>query len=226
MNRVRRDVFVVIDAGPLAELLLARKGKALLPTLSYGVARLAYSRGMADDVRRRWEERGLGADEVARLSDVLWREGTEIQPGDEVEAYEDPARDEGLRLAVAARARIYLTEDESLLELGEWKGITIVGDADGVDRVLLSPEATAVVFRARSEGEAIRVADALREADVDARVISQQVPWYDGVLVMGQGYWGEIMVFEKDRAEAERIIERLLSKAGGGPIDGPIGDRE
>jgi hypothetical protein len=223
---MRRDVFVVIDAGPLAELLLKRKGKALLPTLSYGEARLAYSRGMADDVRRRWEERGLGADEVARLSDALWRQGTEVQPGGEVEAYEDPGRDEGLRLAVAARAQIYLTEDESLLELGEWKGITIVGDVDGVDRVLLSPEATAVVFRARSEGEAIRVADALREADIDARVISQQVPWYDGVLVMGQGYWGEIMVFEKDRAEAERIIERLLSKAGGGPIDGPIGDRE
>jgi hypothetical protein len=218
---MRRDVFVVIDAGPLAELLLKRKGKALLPTLSYGEARLAYSRGMADDVRRRWEERGLGADEVARLSDALWRQGTEVQPGGEVEAYEDPGRDEGLRLA-----QIYLTEDESLLELGEWKGITIVGDVDGVDRVLLSPEATAVVFRARSEGEAIRVADALREADIDARVISQQVPWYDGVLVMGQGYWGEIMVFEKDRAEAERIIERLLSKAGGGPIDGPIGDRE
>jgi hypothetical protein len=156
----------------------------------------------------------------------MWRQGTELQPGDDVEAYEDSSRDEGLRLAVAARAEIYLTEDESLLELGEWKGIIIVGDVEGVNRVLLSPEATAVVFRARSEGEAIRVADTLREADIDARIVSQQVPWYDGVLVVGQGYWGEIMVFEKDRGEAERIIERLVSAAGDGLIGGPVGDGE
>lgn len=203
------QITVIIDPDPLAELLAASSPKPILPELSYARVRLGYSRRMREEVRRLLEEKGLPGQKVSALMDELWRQGAELEPGAEIEAYEDPARDEGLRLAVAAPPAIYLSADEGLVELGVWKDVDVVGDVEEVRRILLSYEDTAIVFRARSEPEAIRAADALEEAGVEAQIISQQVPWYDGVLVVGQGYWGEIMVFEKDREKAEKVIEEL-----------------
>ncbi|NIT37133.1 MAG: hypothetical protein GTN49_11660 [candidate division Zixibacteria bacterium] len=204
-----QEIIVVVDPAPLAELLLENSPRPILPTLSYARARIGYSRRTLAEVGRLLKDKGLPDERVRGLTDELWRQGVELEAGREVEAYEDEGRDEGLRLAVAADAAIYLTADESLAELAEWKEVEIVADIEEVRRILLSYEDTAVVFRARSEPEAVRVADALREAGIEARIVSQQVPWYDGVLIMGQGFWGDIMVFEKDRGEAERIIERL-----------------
>jgi hypothetical protein len=203
------QITVIIDPEPLAELLATSSPKPVLPQLSYAGVRLGYSRRMREEVRRLLEGKGLAGRKVSALMDELWRQGVELEPGPDIEAYEDPARDEGLRLAVAAPPAIYLTADEGLVELGTWKDVDVVGDVEGVRRILLSYEDTAIVFRARSEPEAIRAADALEEAGVEAQIISQQVPWYDGVLVVGQGYWGEIMVFEKDREKAEKVIEGL-----------------
>lgn|GEM_PF-952321 len=205
-----QEVIVVVDPAPLAELLLENSPRPILPALSYGRARIGYSRRTREEVRRLLEGKGLPGERVGELMDELWRQGVELQPVDEVQAYEDDGRDEGLRLAVAAAApAIYLTADESLAELAAWKGIDVVDDVEKVRQILLSYEDTTVVFRARSEPEALRVADALQEAGIDAQVVSQQVPWYDGVLVMGQGYWGEIMVFAKDREAAAKIIAGL-----------------
>jgi hypothetical protein len=205
----RIQITVVIDPGPLAELLIASGSKPILPELSYAGVRLGYSRRTREEVRRLLEEKGLPGQRVSALLDDLWRQGVELEPGPDIEAYEDPARDEGLRLAVAAPPAIYLSADEGLVELGVWKDVDVVGDVEEVRRILLSYEDTAIIFRARSEPEAIRAADALEEAGVEAQIISQQVPWYNGVLVVGQGYWGEIMVFEKDREKAEKVIEGL-----------------
>ncbi len=205
-----QQVVVVIDAAPLAELLLANSPRPVLPALSYGRARIGYGRRTRDEVKRLLKGKGLPDERVVALLDELWRQGVELTPVEEVQVYEDEARDEGLRLAVAAaEPAIYLTADEGLAELGEWKGIDVVDDVKKVRQILLSHEDTAVVFRAGSEPEAIRVADALREAGVDVQVVSQQVPWYNGVLVVGQGYWGDLMVFAKDREEAEGIITKL-----------------
>lgn len=205
-----QQIIVVVDAAPLAELLLANSPRPVLPALSYGRARIGYGRGTRDEVKRLLKEKGLPDDRVVALMDELWRQGVELEPVEEVQVYEDEARDEGLRLAVAAAdPAIYLTADEGLAELGEWKGIDVVDDVKKVRQILLSHEDTEVVFRAGSEPEAIRVADALREAGVDVQVVSQQVPWYNGVLVVGQGYWGDLMVFAKDREEAARVIARL-----------------
>jgi len=203
------QITVVIDPAPLAELLVASSPRPILPELSYAHVRLGYSRRMREEVRRLLEERGLAGERVSALMDELWRQGVELEAGREIEAYEDPARDEGLRLAVAAPPAIYLSADEGLVELGVWKDVDVVGDVEEVRRILLSYEDTAVVFRARSEPEAIRAADALEAAGIEAQIVSQQVPWYDGVLVVGQGYWGEIMVFEKDRERAQKVIEEL-----------------
>jgi hypothetical protein len=203
------QITVVIDPGPLAEMLAANSPRRILPELSYAGVRLGYSRRMREEVRRLLEEKGLPGRKVSALMDDLWRQGVELEPGGEIEAYDEPARDEGLRVAVAAPPAIYLSADEGLVELGVWKDVDVVGDVEEVRRILLSYEDTAIVFRARSEPEAIRVGDALEEAGIEAQIVSQQVPWYDGVLVVGQGYWGEIMVFEKDRERAQKVIEEL-----------------
>jgi hypothetical protein len=203
------QITVIIDPELLAELLAASSPKPILPELSYARVRLGYSRRTREEVRRLLEDKGLAGQKVSALMDELWRQGAELEPGADIEAYEDPARDEGLRLAVAAPPAIYLSADEGLVELGVWKDVDVVGDVEEVRRILLSYEDTAIVYRARSEPEAIRAADALEEAGVEAQIVSQQVPWYDGVLVVGQGYWGEIMVFEKDREKAEKVIEGL-----------------
>jgi hypothetical protein len=202
-------VTVVVDPEILAALLAAAGPRPLLPELSYARVRLGYSRGMREEVRRLLKEKGLAAEEVEAALAALRRQGEELEPGPDTEAFADPARDEPLRLAVAAPPAIYVTADEGLAELGVWKGVDVVGDLEEVRRLLLSYEDTAIVYRARSEPEAIRVAEALEEAGIEAQVLSQQVPWYDGVLVVGQGYWGEIMVFAKDRARAEEIITGL-----------------
>ncbi|UCH77955.1 MAG: DUF2007 domain-containing protein [Candidatus Coatesbacteria bacterium] len=203
------DVVVVIDAEPLAELLVANSPRPILPTLSYGRVRLGYSRRIRNEVERLLGEKGLPAERVRALLEELWRQGVELEPTTEVQAYEDEGRDEGLRLAVVSSPAIYLTADASLAELREWKDVDVVADVEEVRQILLSYEDTAVVFRAGSEAEAIRVQEALEAAGIEARVVSQQVPWYDGVLVVGQGYWGDIMVFEKDAAEAQRVIATL-----------------
>ena len=205
-----QEIVVVIDPAPLAELLLENSPRPVLPALSYGRARVGYGRRTCEEVKRLLKEKDLPDERVVALMDELWRQGVELTPVDEVQVYEDDARDEGLRLALAAPGpAIYLTADESLAKLAEWEGVAIVDDIEKVRQTLLSYEDTTVVFRARSEPEALRVGDALREAGIDAQVVSQQVPWYDGVLVVGQGYWGDVVVFEKDRAAAARVIARL-----------------
>jgi hypothetical protein len=205
-----RQVVVVIDAVLLAELLLEYGPKPILPALSYGRARIGYGAEARDEVERLLREKGEPESRIVTLLDELWRQGVELSPAAEVQAYEDEARDMGLRLAVAsADPAIYLTADEGLAELAEWKGVEVVDSIEKVRQILLSHEDTAVVYRAASEGEALRVAEALGEAGIDAQVVSQQVPWYNGVLLVGQGYWGDVIVFAKDREEAAAVIGRL-----------------
>jgi predicted nucleic acid-binding protein len=203
------DIVVVIDPEPLADLLVASSPRPILPTLSYGRARLGYSRRIRQEVERLLGDKGLPGERVRALLEELWRQGVELEPTTEVQAYEDEGRDEGLRLAVASPPAIYLTADASLAELREWKDVDVVANVEEVRQILLSYEDTAVVFRARSEAEAIRVHEALEAAGIEARVVSQQVPWYNGVLVVGQGFWGDIMVFEKDALAAEGVIAGL-----------------
>ncbi len=209
MTTRENRVVVAADAAQLAALLAANDMKPLWPTTSRGAVVTAYSAATREEVRRRLQEAGFAGDELSRRMDALSRRGVEVEPAAEAAAYEDPRRDEGLRVALAAGAEIYLTADEGLLELGEWKGILIVGDAEEVRRHLLAREETAVAFRAANEQEAHAVAGVLAAEGIEARVVGQQVPWYDGVLIMGQGYWGNVVVFEKDLEKAQEIIAAI-----------------
>lgn len=217
-------VIVVADARPLAALLAAAGvDKPLWPTVSRGEVRTAFSTAMRARVGEELRRRGLSEQVVTELLAALDRQGFQVEPAPTKESYDDPTRDEGLRVAVAAGAQVYLTEDAELLDLVVWKGINIVGDAAGVYRFLLKDEETAVVYRAPSEEMATLVAEALECAGISAQVVSQQVPWYDGVLVMGQGFWGDVVVFKKDLALAREVVAGVLSEFDKPPAVTPNG---
>lgn len=64
-----------------------------------------------------------------------------------------------------------------------------------------------VVYRAPDEQTALTVKSFLEAEGIEALVTAQQVPWYDGILAMGQGYWGDVSVMEDDEERATRVIK-------------------
>lgn len=57
-------------------------------------------------------------------------------------------------------------------------------------------EDIAQIIRALLEGDGIKVA-----------LKSAQIPWYDGVMTAGEGYWGDVFVEEHHAERARQIIE-------------------
>ncbi len=64
-----------------------------------------------------------------------------------------------------------------------------------------------IVYRAPDEQTALTVKSFLEAEGIKTLVTAQQVPWYDGILAMGQGYWGDISVIEDDAESAARVIK-------------------
>lgn len=64
-----------------------------------------------------------------------------------------------------------------------------------------------VVYRAPDEQTALTVKSFLEAEGIETLVTAQQVPWYDGILAMGQGYWGDVSVMEDDEGRATRVIK-------------------
>jgi len=62
-----------------------------------------------------------------------------------------------------------------------------------------------VVFRAPDEVTANIVRGLLVGEDIPALVQSRMVPWMDGVMKMGEGYWGDVLV-PRDKAAASREL--------------------
>lgn len=63
-----------------------------------------------------------------------------------------------------------------------------------------------VVFRAPNEYTANLVRGLLIGEDIPATLKSRQVAWLDGVMTMGEGFWGDVMV---PREYAERSRELI-----------------
>ena len=69
------------------------------------------------------------------------------------------------------------------------------------------------VYRAPKEtiGEIVR--GLLESEGISVMVRSVQVPWTDGVMVMGEGYWGDLLIPE-DQADHAREIIQVYEKKG------------
>lgn len=64
-----------------------------------------------------------------------------------------------------------------------------------------------VVYRAPNQYIANLVQGLLASEDIPAIIESRQVPWYDGVMTMGEGYWGDVVVPEKYAEQSRQIID-------------------
>lgn len=64
-----------------------------------------------------------------------------------------------------------------------------------------------VVFRAQDEFVADIVMGLLASEKIPVMLKSRQVPQMDGVMKMGEGYWGDIVVPHSYAARAREIIE-------------------
>jgi hypothetical protein len=64
-----------------------------------------------------------------------------------------------------------------------------------------------VVYRAQDEVSANLVRGLLVGEDIPAVLQSAQVPWMDGIMKMGKGYWGDVVVPREHADRARAIIE-------------------
>lgn len=70
-----------------------------------------------------------------------------------------------------------------------------------------------VVFRAPDEYVANIVRGLLVSENIPAILESHQVPMYDGVMKMGEGYWGDVVVPE-EYAERSRELIKAYQEGG------------
>jgi hypothetical protein len=62
------------------------------------------------------------------------------------------------------------------------------------------------VYQASDEVTANLVAGVLEEAGIRTYIKSRQVPWMDGVMVNAEGYWGDVMVPQRERKLCLQLI--------------------
>lgn len=68
-----------------------------------------------------------------------------------------------------------------------------------------------VIFHAPDEITANLIVDALEAEGISAMISSQQIPWYDGIMQVAKGYWGDIRVLRSQEEQARKIVEDFLS---------------
>ena len=64
-----------------------------------------------------------------------------------------------------------------------------------------------VVFRAPDESTAHIVHGLLVGEGIPAMIQSRQAAMYDGVLTMGEGYWGDVVVPREHADQSRQLIE-------------------
>jgi|GEM_PF-943803 hypothetical protein len=75
---------------------------------------------------------------------------------------------------------------------------------------------TKAVYKAPDEISAITLQKVLESEGIRAWIQSIQVPWYDGIMKMVEGYWGKVMVFEDQEPNARRVMEEYFRSLGPG----------
>lgn len=75
-------------------------------------------------------------------------------------------------------------------------------------------EELVVVYRAPDEYTATLVRNLLEGENIPVVLRSHQVAWMDGVMKMGEGYWGDVMVAREHAENSARLIAEYQEKAG------------
>jgi hypothetical protein len=68
------------------------------------------------------------------------------------------------------------------------------------------------VYRAANASIAEIVTALLEAEGIPVTPKSLQVAWYDGIMVAGEGYWGDLLVPKERADEARKLIEAYDNK--------------
>ena len=66
------------------------------------------------------------------------------------------------------------------------------------------------VWKIEDETQGVLLQNVLEGEGIESELRSVQIPWMDGIMKSARGYWGDLMVFERDREKARHIIEEYL----------------
>lgn len=70
-----------------------------------------------------------------------------------------------------------------------------------------------VVYRASDEYTATLVKNLLEGEDIPVVLESRQVAWMDGLMKMGEGYWGDVVVPRQHAEKSARLIAEYQANA-------------
>lgn len=87
------------------------------------------------------------------------------------------------------------------------------------DEVENQAEDLVAIFRAPDEVTANIVLGLLVGEDIPALVQSRMVPWMNGVMKMGEGYWGDVLVPKRFAKASRELIEAYQKHQPIEPVD-------
>lgn len=67
-----------------------------------------------------------------------------------------------------------------------------------------------LVWRFEDEGLGILLQKVLEDEGIRSEIKSEQIPWMDGIMKAARGYWGDLMVLERDADRARTVIQSYL----------------
>jgi hypothetical protein len=209
------EIKLVIAPDILADLLVDYDGEGpLIPGTEGLDVEVVYSTELYGAVKARLEAAGEPFGAAADAVLALQRVGVRAEPAYEKQIFDDPARDIVVRLAVGAGVDYGVSNDPDLLDLGEWGGVKFVPTVEAVVQAVLAGVPTVPVFRAATEIEAQVAREVLEEAGIRYFEASRQIPWYDGIMMIGEGFYGELYVLEKDYERAAELLEESVDDSG------------
>jgi predicted nucleic acid-binding protein len=207
------NIKLVIAPGVLADLLANYDGEGPLIKGTEGLdIEVIYSVEVYDAVKGYLDATDTSFTETADAVLALQSLGTRAEPAPDRQLFDDPGRDILVRLAVGARADYVVSGDPDLLDLREWKGVKFVPSVAAAVQAVLAGVPTVPVFRAATEMEAQIAREVLEEAGIRYFEASRQIPWYDGIMMIGEGFYGEIHVLEKDYERAADLLEEYVDE--------------
>jgi predicted nucleic acid-binding protein len=205
------NIKLVLAPDVLAGILANYEGEGpLIPGTEGLDVEVIYSVEVYDTAKGYLDAAGTSFGETADALLALQRLGTRAEPSLERQLFDDPARDILVRLAVGAGADYVVSSDPDLLDLREWKDVKFAPTVTAAVQAVLAGVSTVPVFRAATEMEARIAREVLEEAGIRCFEASRQIPWYDGIMMIGEGFYGELYVLKKDYERAAELLEEYI----------------
>ncbi len=65
-------------------------------------------------------------------------------------------------------------------------------------------------WKIEDESLGLLLQEVLKEQGISSELRSEQIPWMNGIMKAVRGYWGDLMVLERNAEQTREIIETYL----------------